>query len=202
VTAENHPFPGETQTQDPASQLRKDLNNYCEMVRRWSDAVNLFSRKDGGALLNRLVSQSLSGLPWIEDKAVILDVGSGNGIPIIPILLANRNLRGVLTEPRERRWAFLKEVVRELRLNAEVRRERLHQHKGKEYDLITVRAVSPSVWLGGAAALLREGGRILWWTGLEDLDGVGETPGLERVITCKPSDQEPAGLVIWRRCST
>ena len=76
------------------------------------------------------VLESLAALPWVGSTGTLLDVGSGNGFPAVPLLLARPGVRGVLLEPRERRWAFLREVVRELGLPAEVRARAAGEHRG------------------------------------------------------------------------
>ncbi len=60
-----------------------------------------------------------SGSRLLEGEGTLLDVGSGAGLPGVPLLIARPGWRGVLLEPRQKRWAFLKTVIRELELDAE-----------------------------------------------------------------------------------
>ena len=106
----------------------------------------------------------------------LLDVGSGAGLPGVPLLVTEPRWHGVLLEPRQKRWAFLRLVIRELDLDAEALDCRYEELAGAaRFDLITARAV------GGYPALLRwardrtepAGGVALWTTD----SGVG---GIER----------------------
>ncbi len=64
------------------------------------------------------------GAPQIADTGALLDIGSGAGLPGVPLLIARPGWRGVLLEPRQKRWAFLRLVVRELGLECTVERSR------------------------------------------------------------------------------
>ena len=100
----------------------------------------------------------------IPDGADVLDVGSGAGLPGIPLAIARPDLLVTLVEPMERRTAFLTEATARLGLeNIEVLRARAEDvnPRGKA-DVVTCRAVAP---IGKLAAwclpLLRPGGELL-----------------------------------------
>jgi 16S rRNA G527 N7-methylase RsmG len=85
----------------------------------------------------------------------------------VPLLIARPRWRGILLEPRQKRWAFLKTVIRELDLDAEAVDRRYEELGDTEpIDVVTARAV------GGHAALLdwagprlaADGGVALWTT--------------------------------------
>ncbi|MGH3975516.1 MAG: 16S rRNA (guanine(527)-N(7))-methyltransferase RsmG [Pseudonocardiaceae bacterium] len=95
----------------------------------------------------------------------VLDIGSGAGLPGIPLALARPDLAVVLLEPMARRVAWLREVIAELGLAVTVLRgraedPRLQDDLGSE-DVVTARAVAP---LGQLASwtlpLLKPGGRL------------------------------------------
>ena len=175
---------------------------FCELLERWGGAVDLFGAAKPETLLVSLVREALAALPWVGEDGSLLDVGSGNGFPAVPILIARPGLHGVLLEPRERRWAFLKEAVRELRLDAEVRRERIGEHHGSGYEVGTVRGLEMNVWWPETGRLLRTGGCWLWWTSAAkaaELEGQ-RTGG--RVLPFPLPGSECGVLAVWRRCST
>lgn len=106
--------------------------------------------------------------------SVVLDLGSGAGLPGIPLLLARPDLRMVLVEPKARRVEFLAEVCADLELSARVLRARATPDgvmlvpEGtigddvRPADVVTARAVAPIADLARwAAPLLRAGGRLL-----------------------------------------
>lgn len=100
----------------------------------------------------------------IEDGQVVLDLGSGAGLPGLVLAIQRPDVQVVLVEPLQRRATFLTEAVELLGLrNVLVRRARAEELHGKvEVDVVTARAVAPVDRLAGwALPLLRQGGRLL-----------------------------------------
>ncbi|MFC5665810.1 16S rRNA (guanine(527)-N(7))-methyltransferase RsmG [Kitasatospora misakiensis] len=94
----------------------------------------------------------------------LCDVGSGAGLPGIPVALARPDVSVTLLEPLLRRTTFLEEVVRELGLeNVTVLRGRAEEMVGKlAVDVVTARAVAPMERLAGwGLPLLRPHGQML-----------------------------------------
>lgn len=182
-------------------ELEGSLPPYLALLGRWEPAVDLLGRVDPQTLLREHVLESLAGTGLLPDAGTVLDVGSGNGFPVVPLLLSRPGLRAVLLEPRERRWAFLREVVRELGLVAEVRRERLEEHRGGDYDLVTVRALAVEAWGPHARAVLRDGGVLAWWTS-RAAAAAAAPAGLMPVLHSPLPVPERGVIAVWRRCST
>jgi 16S rRNA (guanine(527)-N(7))-methyltransferase RsmG len=117
-------------------------------------------------LVDRHLLDSLAAAPFLDSHGQLLDVGSGAGLPGVPLLAMRPAWSGVLLEPRQKRWAFLKMVVRELGLSAEVVRARFQDWQpGERFDAVTMRAV------GGLEDLvawsrphLTTSGRVFLWT--------------------------------------
>jgi 16S rRNA (guanine527-N7)-methyltransferase len=100
----------------------------------------------------------------VEDGQVVLDLGSGAGLPGLVLAIQRPEVQVVLVEPLQRRATFLTEAVEQLGLrNALVRRSRAEELHGKvEVDVVTARAVAPVERLAGwALPLLHAGGRLL-----------------------------------------
>lgn len=102
----------------------------------------------------------------VPANARVLDVGSGAGLPGLPLALARPDLDITLLEPMARRVSWLTEVVDELALPVAVRRGRaedpaLRAELGN-YDVVTARAVAPIGRLAGwTLPLVRPGGWLL-----------------------------------------
>jgi 16S rRNA (guanine527-N7)-methyltransferase len=175
---------------------------YLELLGRWDAAVDLVGDMDEEELLAGHVLESLAALPWVDASGTLLDVGSGNGFPAVPLLLARPKVHGVLLEPRERRWAFLREVVRELELPAEVVREQVSEHRGSGYTVGTVRGVEVGAWLPHATRLLHPEGTWLWWTSKANAAELDRKVPEGRVLTFALPDPTRGNLAVWRRCST
>ena len=184
------------------AELAGALAVYLELLGRWGAAVDLVGEIDEEELLAGHVLESLAALPWVGTAGTLLDVGSGNGFPAVPLLLGRPGLRGVLLEPRERRWAFLREVVRELELPAEVVRERLAEHGGGDYPVVTVRGVEIGAWLPHADRLVHPEGTLLWWTSAANAAELGRKVPGGHVLTFPLPDPARGNLAVWRRCST
>ncbi len=119
--------------------------------------------------LPRLWNRHLVNSAWvgtvIPEDASVVDVGSGAGLPGIPLALARPDLRITLLEPMARRVAWLEEVVATLGLDVTVLRGRAEERETRravgESDVATARAVAP---LGRLAAwslpLVRPGGTL------------------------------------------
>ncbi|MCU0291573.1 MAG: class I SAM-dependent methyltransferase [Thermoanaerobaculaceae bacterium] len=183
------------------AQAAGRLTRYVEMADRWSRAVGLVGGGSPATRLWALIEDSLAALPHLPQKGRLLDVGSGVGIPSVPLLLARPGLQGVLLEPRERRWAFLREVVRELDLPAEVRRERLSSGVGTGFVAMTVRGVERSHWEGLAGRVLAADGVVVWWTG-ERIAAEPPGGGEVRVLLCPMPAAGRGALVVWSPRST
>jgi 16S rRNA (guanine527-N7)-methyltransferase len=104
----------------------------------------------------------------VPQQATLCDVGSGGGLPGIPLALARPDLRVTLLEPLLRRTTFLAEVLSELDLpNVTVLRGRAEEMIGSVVsDVVTARAVAPLGRLAGwGLPLLRPGGEMLAFKG-------------------------------------
>lgn len=94
-------------------------------------------------LWDRHVLNSLAVSGFVPHESTVVDVGSGAGLPGIPLALSRPDLMITLLEPLERRASFLSDAVAELGLAERVRvvRGRAEDHDGA-YDVVTCRAVA------------------------------------------------------------
>jgi len=151
---------------------------YAELLERWSASHNLVSFSSRQELVGRHIADALAAAPVFPPSGTFLDVGSGAGLPGVPLLVASPGLHGTLLEPRQKRWAFLKLVIRELRLNAVAERGR-YQDLSPElrWDRVTSRAVGDdNALLRWAHDRLQRGGEVVLWT----------TEGAEKRLTTLP----------------
>ena len=88
------------------------LCDYAAMVRRWNGKFNLVSRRDMDRFVARHLLDSLSIAPLLRGPNV-LDLGTGAGLPGIPLAVARPELHLVLLDRGERKIRFLRQVVRE-----------------------------------------------------------------------------------------
>lgn len=140
-------------------QLRK----YEQLLRKWNVRVNLVSRKDLDRLAAYHFLDSLTAASLIPQGAAVCDVGSGGGLPGIPLKIARDDISLVLVESVRKKALFLEQVVRELGLErATVRAERVEAIRDVKVDVAVCRLVGKTAevarWVAG---MLKPGGRII-----------------------------------------
>jgi 16S rRNA (guanine527-N7)-methyltransferase len=139
----------------------------------------------------------------------LVDVGSGAGLPGIPLALARPDLEIVLVEPLARRVAWLTEIIADLGLPLEVERGRAEEasvrRRWEGADVVTARAVAPLSRLAAwSLPILRTGGQLLAVKGSSagaeverDAAAVRRLGGgYPRVVTCGHGVVEPPSTVI------
>lgn len=151
------------------------LVRYAELLERWSRRHNLVRYTGREELVTRHLLDCMAAAPLMGGGGRLLDVGSGAGLPGVPLLAACPGLSGTLLEPRQKRWAFLKLVIRELGLDAEAERARFQDlTNDRSWTAITVRAVgNQQEILDWARARLAAEGAVFLWTTEEAEDRLG-----------------------------
>jgi 16S rRNA (guanine527-N7)-methyltransferase len=158
------------------------LEAYLDLLARWSLRTSLTGARTAEERVALLVAPVLALLPHVSGSHLI-DVGSGNGSPGLVLALLRPELAVTLLEPRQRRWAFLREAARAAgRPEASVLRARHDEYAGPPADTVTLRALRLAP--AELAPLVRPGGRLLVLGRLEGEPGpfLGEddpaVPGL------------------------
>jgi 16S rRNA (guanine527-N7)-methyltransferase len=183
---------------------RRRLVRYAELLERWSAAHNLVSWRTREELVERHLADALAARPVLPERGRLLDVGSGAGLPGVPLLTVRPGWRGVLLEPREKRWAFLRLVVRELELDAQAVRLRFQEYRagGVEFDVVTARALGGyHELLGWARNRLSDAGCVLLWATIDIEHELRGTSGW-RVLSSPLPGMERGRLVQMVPCFT
>jgi 16S rRNA (guanine527-N7)-methyltransferase len=120
------------------------INRYIDILRSTAVEWGLLGPREAERLWDRhiLNSAALSGL--IPADSAVADVGSGAGLPGIPLAILRPDLRVTLIEPLLRRSTFLTQAVEELQISdrVEVVRSRAEDHQ-QTYDVVVARALAP-----------------------------------------------------------
>ena len=120
------------------------INRYVDILRSTALDWGLLGPREAERLWDRhiLNSAALSGL--IAADSAVADVGSGAGLPGIPLGILRPDLRVTLIEPLLRRFTFLTQTVEELQISdrVEVVRSRAEDHR-QTYHIVVARALAP-----------------------------------------------------------
>lgn len=160
--------------------VQQQLLAYVALLEKWNRAYNLTSVRDPAQMVIRHLLDSLAILPHVRGPA-ILDVGSGAGLPGIPLALVCPQWRFVLLDSNGKKTRFITQAVAELGLdNVQVVHGRAEEHKPKQpYNTIVSRAfTSVENMLNMVGGLCAPGGCLLAMKGVypvAELDHLPET---------------------------
>ena len=144
---------------------------YLEMMQKWNRAFNLTAIRDMDQMVIRHLLDSLSILPFIE-ASPILDVGTGAGLPGIPLALARPEFDFVLLDSNGKKTRFLTQVKIELGIeNIEIIHSRVEDYRpGKTFSIVTCRAFAAlNTILDRTQHLLTSETRILAMKGKQEM---------------------------------
>lgn len=151
---------------------QEKIEFFTNEILSWNRKINLTGLKDPDSVQRVLINESLYALDFImEDEEVrAIDLGTGCGIPGIPIKIWRPLMRLDLVERNRKKATFVRKIVRDLNLeNSQVfnrdYRELLHQKEFQFiYDFILVRGLGLSVKARKQVnGFLKKTGQILIW---------------------------------------
>jgi 16S rRNA (guanine527-N7)-methyltransferase len=120
------------------------LVRYTQLLRDWNTRLNLVSRRDTDRILTYHVVDSLAVQRLIPPGARVCDIGTGAGLPGIPVVLVRPDVRMLLVESSQKKSRFLRTAVAELGLdNVEVLNERAESLPALQCDIILSRLAGP-----------------------------------------------------------
>jgi len=97
-----------------ASQHTK-IEHYLQLLTKWNEAYNLTAIRDIDAMRVKHIADSLAVAPYLHGD-VILDVGTGAGLPGIPLAIVNPQKQFILLDSNGKKIRFLRQVIQELEL--------------------------------------------------------------------------------------
>lgn len=124
--------------------LATPLLRYLALLNEWNAIHNLTAIRDPSQQVPKHLLDSLSLLPWVPAHGRLLDVGSGAGLPGIPLALARPGLEVTLLDSRNKKVRFCQAAIEALGLGARVRavHARVEAFHGPRFDAIVSRAFS------------------------------------------------------------
>ncbi|AHK80511.1 16S rRNA methyltransferase [Ectothiorhodospira haloalkaliphila] len=168
------------------ADLKTPLLAYVSLLTRWNKAYNLTAVRDPRDMVNVHLLDSLAALPHARGPR-ILDVGTGPGLPGIPLALTRPDWQFVLLDSGIKKTRFLRQVVMELGLgNVEVVHSRVENYRPDQgFDTVMSRAFSATgTFTRVAGHLCGPGGQLLAMKGRDaDNDPEGLPAGWSVVAT-------------------
>ena len=137
---------------------REQLLAYLSLMAKWNKTYNLTAVRDPLAMVSHHLLDSLAVLPHLSLPAAgsLADIGSGAGLPGIPLAIARRDWRVVLVEASHKKAAFLRQATIELGLrNASVHEGRVEGWQPDErFAVVVARAFARLAQFARACAHL------------------------------------------------
>ena len=161
-----------------ADTLAPPLLAYLALLARWNKTYNLTAIRDPREMVAKHLLDSLAMHPFV-DSGTLADLGTGAGLPGIPLALAKPALQVTLVESNGKKARFMREAVRQLGLgNARVVEARIEAFDAPgQFDAITARALATlPLILGLGGHLLKPGGKLLAMKGAYPADEIAELP--------------------------
>ncbi len=172
-----------------APSLVDPLLAYLTLLQRWNATYNLTAIRDPQQMVVLHLLDSLAMAPHVAGLASLADLGTGPGLPGIPLAIAHPGLQVTLVESNGKKARFLREAVRQLGLGnarvAESRAEALDEPG--QHAAITARALAtlPDIVAVGGH-LLAPGGRLLAMKGVRPDEEIAALPAGWRVEAVHP----------------
>jgi 16S rRNA G527 N7-methylase RsmG len=159
------------------SEAEAKLASYRAELLRWTAKVNLIG-PEVVAHLDAHIGEAIAAAEILRPEREVLDFGSGGGLPAIPMAIVAEAARFHLVEADQKKWAFLKHVVRECGLSSRVYGDRLARllprlPAGLRFSLVVSKAVGyPEEWVPSLKGHMEEGGRIALFQGSPDVPDI------------------------------
>jgi 16S rRNA (guanine527-N7)-methyltransferase len=154
----------------PLSPTEESLfDKYLDLLIKWQRVRRLVGSAEPTWIVRNLFLDSLLFLHALSESSLeILDLGSGAGVPGLPLKIVNSQMKVTLVESRQRRVSFLRAAVRELGIadttiaNVRLSAKSIPQELRSRFDAVVMRcAGDPAQMLPVARKLLHSGGMVV-----------------------------------------
>jgi 16S rRNA (guanine527-N7)-methyltransferase len=169
---------------DLPAAAHERLEQHLQLIARWNRVHNLTAVRETEQMVVLHLLDSLSVLPHLGNARTVLDVGTGPGLPGIPIAVARPDTHVTLLDSSHKKCSFLRQARTELGLaNIEVVCDRVENWKPQEkFDAVVSRAFSDlGDFVAQAQHLVAPRGRLIAMKGVYPFDEIARVPATHRV---------------------
>ncbi len=169
---------------DLSGEALERLLVYLELLTKWNRVYNLTAIRDPVQMVIRHLLDSLAVLPHVEGKRFI-DVGTGAGLPGIPLALALADTQWVLLDANGKKARFVTQAIAATGLaNVSVAQARVADyHPALSFDAVVTRAYAALVdMVGDTRHLCGPHGRILAMKGRLPVEEIRRVEAMSRVV--------------------
>ena len=158
-----------------SAKAQQGCQQYLELLAHWNKVHNLTALRDRQTMQQQLIDQSLLLLPHLVGRVV--DLGTGAGIPGIPLAIARPDMSFTLIDSRTKKTVFLQQVVSTLGLtNVRVVNTRMEDCQLEPFDTLVCRALGSLSYIDTVSAKLRhKDSRLLCVRGAFDAAELNDT---------------------------
>jgi 16S rRNA (guanine527-N7)-methyltransferase len=160
----------------PAATQEK-LLAYLALLHKWNKVYNLTAVRGEAQMLTHHLLDSLAVVPHVREAKAILDVGSGAGLPGIPLALALPEVQVTLLDSNHKKTTFLRQVKMQLGLaNVTVVCERVEKYQSKQIlRVVLSRAFAELKEFAALAGhLVSPGGQLIAMKGADPTGEIGK----------------------------
>lgn len=169
---------------DLAVPQQLQLLAFVDLLKKWNSTYNLTALRDDQAVISHHILDSLTLLPYVQQARGMIDVGSGGGMPGIPIAIARPDLPVALLDANSKKTSFLKQATIELGLNnVQIITARVEAMIGEQFDVITSRAFAElGDFVNITKQLMARNGRWVAMKGVYPYEEIDHLPDTVEVI--------------------
>ena len=163
---------------------RARLEQHLQLIAKWNRVHNLTAVRETEQMVVLHLLDSLSVLPHLESARRVLDVGTGPGLPGVPIAIARPDAHVTLLDSSHKKCAFLQQAKTELGIaNVDVICDRVENWSPEEkFDAVVSRAFSDLAdFVAQAKHLVAPGGSLIAMKGVYPFDEIARVPATHRV---------------------
>ena len=174
-------------------EANEKLLRYVALLEKWNKVYNLTAVREPERMIGLHILDSLSVLSHIKGSRNVLDVGTGGGLPGIPLAIAvgetAPDLLVTMLDTIAKKTTFVRHAIGELGLaNADVVTERVERYQPTQhFDVVISRAFAElKDFVDGAGHLCAPEGRMLAMKGVHPFDEISRVPKgfeIEEVIS-------------------